>query len=381
MRHTLNSFVVGLWLSVAQFAIGAESSSVHWHTDYGAARAEAKARDLPLLIHFYGVHCGPCIQMERDIFSTREFRDIVSRGFVVAKLEAKRHLDLTEQFEIAGVPADVILGPSGEMLFQREGYKPGQGPSYVASLRKHAGTGPTFDASVSGVQRDRTNAGTVDSTTGGSLTQRKFREGVSNSKTLPFGDTASRNSANTERTRNSQAALTMTNDPSDKSNRSKLVDDASLDQLDNSANRAASTVKRTSGSGLSRSETASTTANRVNNAELGLDGFCPVALKETSQWEAGSSEFTSRFRGKTYQFVDQVAKKEFERHPEDFIPHRDGQDLVAQVDHRNSVMGTTRFAAYYNGQLYLFQSKESRGTFKKNPARYVRDPKFGNAID
>jgi YHS domain-containing protein len=37
-----------------------------------------------------------------------------------------------------------------------------------------------------------------------------------------------------------------------------------------------------------------------------------------------------------------------------------------------SVPGSTQFAAYFNGQLYLFASRESRTAFQRNPARYAR---------
>jgi YHS domain-containing protein len=37
-----------------------------------------------------------------------------------------------------------------------------------------------------------------------------------------------------------------------------------------------------------------------------------------------------------------------------------------------AVRGSVKFGAYYEGELFLFQSAESRATFRKNPAHYAK---------
>lgn len=105
---------------------------------------------------------------------------------------------------------------------------------------------------------------------------------------------------------------------------------------------------------------------------VGLDGFSPVSLNLHRQWVVGKPEFAWEFKGLTYYLADEVELNLFRKHPERYAPRLLGCDPVALWETDRAVPGDTLYGAYFDGDLYLFQSDESRQKFKANPPQYVR---------
>jgi YHS domain-containing protein len=105
---------------------------------------------------------------------------------------------------------------------------------------------------------------------------------------------------------------------------------------------------------------------------VGLDGFSPVSLNLHRQWVVGKPEFAWEFKGLTYYLADEVELNLFRKHPERYAPRLLGCDAVALWETDRAVPGDTAFGAYYDGDLYLFQSDASRRKFKAKPTQYTR---------
>lgn len=105
---------------------------------------------------------------------------------------------------------------------------------------------------------------------------------------------------------------------------------------------------------------------------VGLDGFSPVSLNLHRKWEIGTPEFAWEFKGLTYYMADEVELNLFRKHPERYAPRLLGCDPVALWESDRAVPGDTLYGAYFDGDLYLFQSDETRKKFKANPAQYTR---------
>jgi YHS domain-containing protein len=105
---------------------------------------------------------------------------------------------------------------------------------------------------------------------------------------------------------------------------------------------------------------------------VGLDGFSPVALHQKREWKVGKPRFAWEFKGLTYYLTDAAELELFRQHPERYAPRLLGCDPVALWETDRAVPGDTAFGAYFDGELYLFQSEESRRRFKANPVRYTR---------
>jgi YHS domain-containing protein/thiol-disulfide isomerase/thioredoxin len=105
---------------------------------------------------------------------------------------------------------------------------------------------------------------------------------------------------------------------------------------------------------------------------VGLDGFSPVSLNLHRQWAVGKPEFAWEYKGLTYYLADDVELNLFRKHPERYAPRLLGCDPVALWETDRAVPGDTAFGAYYDGDLYLFQSDASRRKFKANPPQFTR---------
>ncbi len=105
---------------------------------------------------------------------------------------------------------------------------------------------------------------------------------------------------------------------------------------------------------------------------IGMEGFSPVALGAERKWVVGKPEFGFEYKGITYYMatVDELAA--FRARPEDFAPRLLGCDPVLLVETDRAVTGSTDFGAFFDGDLYLFKTEESRLRFKSSPLRYTR---------
>ncbi len=111
---------------------------------------------------------------------------------------------------------------------------------------------------------------------------------------------------------------------------------------------------------------------RSEKPVVGLEGFSPVAILIQKEWIKGSPDFAFDFKGVTYYLANQQEYDSFRAAPEDFAPRLLGCDPVVLWESDRAVQGTPTFGAFYDGELYLFESQESRTKFKANPPRYIR---------
>ena len=104
----------------------------------------------------------------------------------------------------------------------------------------------------------------------------------------------------------------------------------------------------------------------------GLDGYSPVSLSTWREWRKGKPEFTAYHQGVAYQMVSEDELNEFSAEPDKYVPRLLGCDPVILQKTDRAVPGDTKYGAYFDGKLYLFQSLETRDEFKKSPMRYVK---------
>ncbi len=105
---------------------------------------------------------------------------------------------------------------------------------------------------------------------------------------------------------------------------------------------------------------------------VGLNGFSPVSILMKKEWVKGSQEFAFEFKGITYHLLNQQEYDSFRAAPEDFAPRLLGCDPVILWETDRAVQGTPTFGAFYDGELYLFETRETRAKFKENPPRFIR---------
>lgn len=104
----------------------------------------------------------------------------------------------------------------------------------------------------------------------------------------------------------------------------------------------------------------------------GLGGFCPVTLWSSRKWKTGRREYAVQYKGETYYLAGSKERERFREDPRRFAPQLLGCDPVILSEQDTAVAGSTGWGAFYDGELYLFKSSQTRTRFKEDPQRYSR---------
>jgi YHS domain-containing protein len=105
---------------------------------------------------------------------------------------------------------------------------------------------------------------------------------------------------------------------------------------------------------------------------VGLHGYSPVALVADRQWVRGDSRYAMEYKGVIYQLASVDEFRRFRESPERFAPQVLGCDPVILDITDRAVSGDIRYAAFFDGELFLFVSDKSRQFFEQDPERFVR---------
>jgi thiol:disulfide interchange protein len=123
---------------------GPVAVKLQWEENLGKAVQEAQRTGKVVLLNFTGTTwCPPCVAMEKETFSTREFADYAERKLVLAKVEfpdpvdyPKDALKLAERYlgSELKIPTYVVLDSEGKTL-GKTGAQPGP-EAFMAQLEK-----------------------------------------------------------------------------------------------------------------------------------------------------------------------------------------------------------------------------------------------------
>ncbi|GAB3584758.1 thioredoxin family protein [Hymenobacter daeguensis] len=137
-------------VTTALAAAPAAEGITGWITDLGAAQAQAKATNRPILAVFSGSDwCKPCIMYEQEVFAKPEFAAYAKDKLVLAHFDFPRlkknqpsaaQLKLNEaaaaQLNREGdFPLAVVIAPDGKVL-AKTGYIAGGPAAFEAYLKK-----------------------------------------------------------------------------------------------------------------------------------------------------------------------------------------------------------------------------------------------------
>jgi len=105
---------------------------------------------------------------------------------------------------------------------------------------------------------------------------------------------------------------------------------------------------------------------------LALEGFCPVTLWRTRQWVKGNSSLVGDYQGLKFRFATAEDREDFEKNPLQYVPRLLGCDPVLLAETERAFGGSSKFAAFYDGELYLFTSATTRAKFRENPPNFTQ---------
>ena len=82
---------------------------------------EVKKTGKPLLIDVKAEWCGPCADMSREVFQSKNFVAEAKR-WVLFSLDADKHPALAAFYGVRGFPTLLVLNPRGKVVASSVGY-------------------------------------------------------------------------------------------------------------------------------------------------------------------------------------------------------------------------------------------------------------------
>lgn len=121
-------------------ATSTHAGEVLWKTSFTQAMAEASQQNKQVLLNFSGSDwCAPCMKMDREVLSGKQFAEFASKNLILVKLDFPRQKKLSpdekaqneqlaKKYAIEGFPTYVLVDASGKEIRRQEGYLEG-GPT------------------------------------------------------------------------------------------------------------------------------------------------------------------------------------------------------------------------------------------------------------
>jgi YHS domain-containing protein/thiol-disulfide isomerase/thioredoxin len=404
-------------LSGAAVALAAAPpTGILWQTDLEAAKRIAAQTNRLVLVHFWQPNCGPCKQLEKDVFSQPQVQQEIQSRFVPVKLNADEWPTTLKTYGINRYPTDLVITPSGQIVGRMT--SPLKPDAYLQQLAIAAsGTGPAatpgasaYVASMAGISTPQTAItgapiiqpgtqmtpgpaapiGAQTSAAWGAAQPGAVQQPsvVSAAPAMPnysgdryaeffqkYGGGANQPAATAPQTA-PPVAVSQTIPPAANSATTNAGSGSMIPPL--GATPQLSTAVQPQVSLPPVGQTASMPAQAAPQTSslaapppLGLEGFCPVTLAEQKRWQVGDRRWGVIHRGRTYLFAGPTEQQKFLSSPDRYSPAGSGQDVVMALDYGQSVDGTRALGTEYQSRIYLFSSQASQSAFWKNPERYA----------
>ena len=118
-------FALAAWLSVAAFAqpdAGEKTpQAVTVHPGLLSATTAAERDGAPVLLVFHATWCGPCHQLDAEVFKDEAFSQHAGPLHFV-RVDVDQHPAIAQQFGVASIPDLIVLSPDRQTLARMQGY-------------------------------------------------------------------------------------------------------------------------------------------------------------------------------------------------------------------------------------------------------------------
>ncbi len=144
----MKKILAKLAASFAVLALGSSAAfaAAGWGDDYEKATTQAKAEKKLVLLDFTGSDwCSWCVKMDKEVFSTPEFKQYAQDNLVLVELDfphnkpqnastTEQNNTLKGQYGVQGFPTLVVLDSNGRKLKDFVGFQPGGPKAFIAQL-------------------------------------------------------------------------------------------------------------------------------------------------------------------------------------------------------------------------------------------------------
>lgn len=393
----------------------APPTGILWQSDLEAAKRIAAQTNRLILVHFWQSNCGPCKQLEQDVFSQPQVQQGIQSRFVPVKLNADEWPTTLKTYGITRFPTDLVITPSGQIVGRM--VSPLKPDAYLQQLAIAAsGTGPAatpgasaYVASMSGATPPTAITSAPILQPGTQMTPGATAPVVAAQTPVPWGTVQpgaaqqpspaspapampnysdgryaeffqKYGGANQPAVTAAQAVPAAAAPPTLPLAANPLVTNSGsgsmVPPLGATPQLSSAIQPQVPGPPVGQvasvsAQTAPQASNLLTPPPLGLEGFCPVTLAEQKRWQAGDRRWGVIHRGRTYLFTGPTEQQKFLSSPDRYSPAASGQDVVLALDYGQSVDGARALGTEYQNRIYLFSNQASQSAFWKNPERYA----------
>ncbi len=395
------------------------NAQIDWSADVASAGQTAATEDKLVLLHFTADWCRPCRNLERFVFPNMTVEEAVRAHVVPVKVDVDLHPDLVTEFDVQSVPFDVVVSPTGKVVLKRSSPKSADGyVKMINGLRRTLNGGADGDHIINpqtglGYESDSAQSGGSGSF---QTSQTQSSQGITQSAghqsnsfvpstpsfaqpdhTQPDFSDDSRNLARKSTTPGEVMRNPYADDPIETQQAVPTGTGRALATSSHGEPRSQQDVPFASGLQAGhlidntpvndRSHHMPTTIpaddprltqplhDPTNGNSVALHGKCPVTLVNRAQWVDGDPQFGCIHRGRTYLFVSEAGKNEFQQNPDKYSPLLAGYDPV--IFHESGILvdGLEEHGVFMgrlpNQRVILFSTSESRRRFQQEPADYI----------
>lgn len=402
-------------------APAAAATGVAWQADLPTAQRAAGATGKLVLVHFWAPWCKPCTNLEEQVFSRPEVAQTLNANFACAKINADQAPELAKTYNVTSLPTDVVLTPQGNLVAQLR--CPQEAGQYIQQVGQVAEGYRKFTGQIAGQAAQ--GAGLVQNYIRGTEAQvQNALAGMSTPQAsaaqVPFNSQGPPGVA-AEPATSSAPAPSVAGAPASSQGPTlpNYSDDRYADYFRNRQPEAAATAAAVvpaaaavAAAAVPPSQAGPSLGDRyaaqvatqaavppqtaippqvpaatvaamstapsaielpAGSPPVGLDGYCPVILKEQKRWVAGDRRWGAIHRGRTYLFTGPEEQKKFLASPDTYAPVISGNDPVLALDGGQVVSGRREHGVFYENRIYLFADEASLQRFYQNPNRYAAE--------
>ncbi len=405
------------------------SNGIRWYTSLHQAKIAAAKENKPLLLHFWGKQCRPCLKLEAFVFNNPQVIRAFQQNVIAVKIEDAAGAELFAHFGVRKMPTDIIVDLSGKVIFRRpspqnsDGYirllksigklsDPDKSRQRVAVAGNKIATevvqkrdqelqrqlitkqGKSFKPNADGIVYHRSPnqpnfnpGGRPDRLNVDAPKVAKPRHSAPTHQApiheMPQVDPKIVRQLNKNQRAPANSASQLGNNLPLMPRESKIKNQFAKDstQID-----AKPTTPKASMAGKPIANTNSRkiknefVVNRRNQPRSisytpAIDGFCPVSLLENKSFVRGDKDWGCFHRGKLFLFADKSKRDQFMKDPDTYFPALAGMDPVVYDQQGREVnSGIVTGLTVDLGQrkmMVLFSSVESKAEFNKNRKHYL----------
>lgn len=390
---------------------------VRWEeTSVQSASHRAAQTGRLVLVHFWSPSCGPCMNMERNVFSQPQVAEALEANYVPVKINADHFPHTCKQYGVTALPTDLILTADGQPVRRFQGEAPpnvyvGRLNEVAAAVRRRPMPAYVQQPAAGGRQDARATTSLPNPPryeepnwarprNDRDIANRPQQQPPQLAQVAPrYSDQALRTgppaARQPEPTRpwspdppaamqsNQQAPLmppgpAITGPPMPNAVRQESPQNPRpyIAPAPSSPAPYAPPFAQRPASPASPStppaQTAATPQVADGNPPVALDGYCAVELCERQRWAPGNRRWGAIHRGRTYLFAGPEEQRRFLENPDRYAPVISGDDVVLSVDRGQRVAGLRQHGVFFRGQVYLFANEATLDAFAKDPNRYAQ---------